>query len=170
MTELSIAEGSVLGIDVGWSNTRESSAVCRLFWNEETIGWEVRRFCANADDRREAICNVARKAKLLAVAIDGPLKPSFDRIKHYRSAERILSRGDLLRIGKPGQSSSPNGQRLNEQANLSAKVVKDRCQIEDARHMECIDAKARGDGELPDTSLRVTVGPLLCAARRVRKR
>ena len=31
-------EGSVLGIDVGWSQKKKSSAVCRLSWSDREVG------------------------------------------------------------------------------------------------------------------------------------
>ena len=143
MNPAPIAKGNVLGIDVGWSKRRRSSAVCRLSWNKDSIDWKVRRYSASDDDRCKTIDDVAGTNKLHAVAIDGPLRRNFDLIGQYRSAERVLSRGELARqIGKPGQSSSPNGKRLNEQANLAAKAVKRLCNVENAIHHKPIDKKA----------------------------
>ncbi|MDE0364791.1 MAG: hypothetical protein OXP09_04385 [Gammaproteobacteria bacterium] len=143
MKRARISEGKVLGIDVGWSEERKSSAVCRLSWNRESIAWKVRRFRANDDDRSEAIREVAGTSELLAVAVDGPLSSGFDTIGRYRSAERILSRGELAkRIGKPGQANSGNGRKLNKQANLAAKTVKRLCRIRQASHDERIDKRA----------------------------
>ena len=79
---------------------------------------------------------------LLAVAIDGPLQTGFSEIGGYRSAERLLSRGKLLRVGKPGQSNSPNGEKLNEQANLTARFVKEHFCIERANTTVQIDKHA----------------------------
>ena len=135
--------GSVLGIDVGWSSRRKSSAACRLSWSCREVSWEIRRFRATDTERECAIRQVAAGHALSAVAIDGPLKPGFDEIGRYRSAERLLSRGELpKRIGKPGQSSSPNGRKLNEQANLSARLVKTLCRIEEAVHSVRIDSQS----------------------------
>ena len=133
-------EGSVLGIDVGWSRKRKSSAVCRLSWSAHEIEWEIGRFIATEYDREKTISQVANDNPLLAVAIDGPLCPGFYEIGHYRSAERLLSRGELRkRIGKPGQSSSRNGKKLNMQANKSAEFVKQCCFIREAHHHVKID-------------------------------
>ncbi|MDE2907336.1 MAG: DUF429 domain-containing protein [Acidobacteriota bacterium] len=143
MNRAPIAEGHVLGIDVGWSEARRSSAVCRLTWDRQRISWQVCRFRARDNDRCEAIQDAADGRELLAVAIDGPLRRGFEPIGRYRSAERILSRGELAkRIGKPGQSNSPNGRKLNEQANLAAKAVKRLCRIRQAGHDERIDERA----------------------------
>ena len=71
------------------------------------------------------------------------MRRGFELIGRYRSAERILSRGELAkRIGKPGQSNTPNGRKLNEQANLAAKAVKCLCEIRRAGHDERIDKQA----------------------------
>ena len=118
-------EGSVLGIDVGWSQNRKSSAVCRLSWSAREVEWHIDRFRAIEPERKDTIKCAVDDHDLLAVAIDGPLQPSFDEIGHYRSTERLLTYKEIReRIGKPGQSSSLNGKKLNEQANQSAKLVK----------------------------------------------
>ena len=152
--------GSVLGIDVGWSTRKKTSAVCRLSWNEQDIKWDIRRFKAKSPDREQAIECVAGEEELLAVAIDGPLCRGFDEIGEYRSAERILSKGNLPKcIGKPGQSNSPNGKRLNEQANISANIVKQHCKISESGHATRIDEKAVVEA-FPTTFLGVMEAPL----------
>ena len=149
--------GSVLGIDVGWSQKRRSSAVCRLFWDDRQIDWKVERFRATPSERENAISRVAGQSELHAVAIDGPLRRGFDSIGHYRSAERLLGRGELRkRIGKPGQSSSPNGEKLNEQANESAVLVKRCCRVHDVRHQVQIDDRAIAEA-FPTTFLGVMI-------------
>ncbi len=137
------AEGNVLGIDVGWSEKKASSAICRLSWTREKITWKVCRYRAIEDDRCRTIKEASGENNLLGVAIDGPLRSGFNLIERYRSAERILSRGNLAKqIGKPGQSSSPNGKKLNEQANLAAQAVRHLCCVQDANHDQKIDEKA----------------------------
>ena len=134
------ARGSVLGIDVGWSEKRKSSAVCRFSWNRQEVKWEIKRFCALDTEREDTIKRVVDNQELLAVAIDGPLRPGFDEVNRYRGAERLLSRGELRkRVGKPGQSSSPNGKKLNAQANKSATFMKKHCRIRKANHKVRID-------------------------------
>ena len=150
------AEGSVLGIDVGWSTKKKSSAICRLSWNAQEVEWKICRFRATVDsDQKNTIRHVVANRELLAVAIDGPLRPGFNEIGHYRSAERILSRGELPKqIGKPGQSSSPNGMNLNVQANKSANFVKNLCRIREANHHVRIDKYAIAEA-FPTTFLGV---------------
>lgn len=148
-------EGSVLGIDVGWSRKRRSSAICRLSWNTQEIEWKICRFSAYDSDRKNAIKHTVDDHELASVAIDGPLQPGFNEIGHYRIAERILSRGELSKqIGKPGQSNSPNGRNLNVQANKSARLVKNLCCIREANYHVRIDKCAIAEA-FPTTFLGV---------------
>ena len=150
-------EGSVLGIDVGWSQKKKSSAVCRLSWSDREVEWHIRRFRSIEPDRKDTIKCVVDDHDLLAVAIDGTLRPSLDEIGHYRSAEYILTQKDIReQIGKPGQSSSPNGKKLNEQANKSAMVVKNFCHVSRANHQVRIDERAIVEA-FPTTFLGVMV-------------
>lgn len=133
------AEGAVAGVDVGYSPTRRSSAVCRLWWTADLIGWEVDRFRNVDEDRRLAFSKVVGSQSLLAVAFDGPLRRGLDDIGRYREAERALTVRELRsQIGKPGQSSSPNGRCLNKAANLCARAMLDVCQVAPAVHPEAI--------------------------------
>ena len=150
------SHGSVMGIDVGWSTKYRSSAVCRLSWNCRDLQWTVYRFCATARDREKAIREAAADRTLTAVAIDGPLRRGFSEIGRYRSAERLLSRGEIKRIGKPEQSSSPNGKKLNFQANLAAKCAKQHCRIEAPTHPVQIDAHSIAEA-FPTTFLGVMI-------------
>ena len=148
--------GSALGVDVGWSTERKSSAVCCLTWDEQGVYWRMCRFRAHDEEREQAIKRTAGGRSLLAVAIDGPLRPGFSKIGCYRSAERLLSRGKLLRVGKPGQSNSPNGEKLNEQANLTARFVKEHFCIARANAAVRIDRHAIIEA-FPTTFLGVMV-------------
>ena len=51
--------GSVLGVDVGCSPTRRSSAVCRLDWNEGRVSWTIERFRAVEPEQDGVITRVA---------------------------------------------------------------------------------------------------------------
>ena len=117
----------------------------------------IDRFIATDYDREKTISQIVSDSLLLVVAIDGPLRPGFDEIGHYRSAERLLSRGELRkRIGKPGQSSSGNGKKLNTQANKSAEFVKQRCSTREAHHHVKIDRYAIVEA-FPTTFLGVMI-------------
>ena len=123
------ARGNVLGIDVGWSTDKRTTALCCLSWDEDKVEWQSVRCVAKPIEHEKAFEEVVGSRSLLAVAIDGPLGPDLDIIGHYRSAERILSRGDLLKIGKAAQSSTENGKRLNKQANIWANIASDSNQV-----------------------------------------
>lgn len=66
--------GSVLGIDIGCTPTRRSSAVYRLDWSETTVTWRIERFRAVEPERGEVIRKVAGSVSLTAAAFDGPLR------------------------------------------------------------------------------------------------
>jgi hypothetical protein len=129
-----ISTGSVLGVDVGFSPSRRSSAVCRLDWDETGCSFSVERFRYEAAERERVIATVAGAVPLLAAAFDGPLRSGFDVIGRYRTAERMLTRRLGAKIGKPGQSSAPVGRRLNAAANECARVVLARCTVGASAH------------------------------------
>ncbi len=151
------SSGAVLGIDVGWSQKKKSSAVCHLSWSNVSVRWKAKTFAAGTEQRRSTILDVAGDRELLAVAIDGPIRPDLETVDKYRAAERVLSRGELLRrIGKPGQSSSPNGEKLNEQANLAARVLEESCRVIEATHAVPVHDKAIVEA-FPTSFLGVTL-------------
>lgn len=134
-------KGSVLGIDVGWSIKRPTSAACRLEWDDTTVRWTARRFRAVDSERRAVIADVIGGRPVAVAAFDGPLCPGFNVIARYRMAERMLTRR-LQEIGKPAQSSTPNGKRLNAEANVCVRTVLNLAAIAPARHSVRIDRKA----------------------------
>jgi hypothetical protein len=114
---------AVAGIDVGYSKKRRSSAVCLMSWDDNKIDWKIRRYRATDSERLETIHSILGNHSLRAVAFDGPLRAGFNIIRAYRAAERILTKSFGSRIGKPGQSNSPVGIRLNEEANNCVRIV-----------------------------------------------
>lgn len=131
-------DGSVAGIDVGYSTTRPSSAICRLTWTASSIDWHIKQYKAEDRCREKAFREIIDGRGLLAVAIDGPLRRGFDQIGEYRLAEQLLTRRLAGQIGKPGQSSSPVGKKLNAAANVCANLAKTMAIIEPASHAEQI--------------------------------
>jgi hypothetical protein len=129
---------SVLGIDVGYSVNRKSSAVCKLSWRDGALEWSIKRFRHIECEWREAVNRAASPGPLLSVALDGPLRSGLDQIGCYRQAEAMLTRGLGRKIGKPGQSSSPVGRKLNAAANVYAQCVLDSATIAPARHAQAI--------------------------------
>jgi hypothetical protein len=116
--------GAVVGIDVGSSPVRRSSAVCVLEWTGERLWWTIRRFRAVPEERDAAINETIGERVLLAAAFDGPFRGALDEIGVYRAAERVLTSRVLReRIGKPGQSSTPVGRALNNATNDCVRSV-----------------------------------------------
>lgn len=157
--------GSVLGIDVGWSLLRASSAVCRLDWNERSVSWKIGRFRAQEPERTGVMTKIAGDALISAGAFDGPLQHGLKPIGVYRAAEKVLTAGLQPLIGKPGQSSSPNGKLLNEHASLCAKIVADNCRLTSATQATAIHEKVIVEafptsflGVMIDDPLQVRVG------------
>jgi hypothetical protein len=134
--------GAVLGIDVGFSATRASSAVCRLDWDAVRITWAIRRFRAVPAEQEAAVRAIAGDVWLAAAAFDGPLRAGLEVIGRYRVAERMLTRRLQSKIGKPGQASAPVGKALNTAANHCAALVIKACQLAPATHAVRIDRKA----------------------------
>jgi hypothetical protein len=158
--------GSVLGVDVGFSAVRRSSAVCRLDWDEERITWIIRRFRALPAEQEETIKAVAGHRRLEAAAFDGPLRAGFDLIGRYRVADRMLTRRLQPKIGKPGQTSAPVGKKLNAAANDCVKITLNTCRLAPSAHAVKIDAKAVVEA-FPSTFLGVMLrDPTSVVARR----
>jgi hypothetical protein len=135
--------GSVLGVDVGWSVKRASSAVCRLDWNERQITWTIRRFTAEPEQRHSTIRSVIDGHRLEVAAFDGPLRGDLGSIDSYRLAERRLTERWLRdAIGKIAQSNSGNGLLLNAATNACASDVLDSGLVEAATHAHAIQDAA----------------------------
>jgi hypothetical protein len=163
---LPASTGAVLGIDVGCSTIRRSSAVCRLAWNAREATWEVARFRALEPERTETIVASAGNLPLACAAFDGPLRRGFEPIGHYRTAERMLTRRLGRRIGKPGASSAPVGRLLNAHANACASAVLQHCDVALATHATRIDDRAVVEA-FPSGFLGVMIDePSTLAARR----
>lgn len=135
--------GAVLGIDVGWSEKRATSAVCRLDWDVGSITWDPPiRFRALETERVQSIRHCGADRQLLAIAIDGPLKRNFPIIGRYRIAEKMLTCKLATFIGKPGQANVPNGKKLNEHANLCATTVVSTCGVAASRSDIAVHSQA----------------------------
>jgi hypothetical protein len=135
------AEGSVLGVDVGCSSTRRSTAACRLDWNVSRVSWSIERFRAVEPERSQALGRIAKRP-IIAAAFDGPLRSDLEVIGRYRIAEQLLTRGLRSFIGKPGQASTPVGRLLNSHANACAKAVIGMLVVRNAVHAHAIHTSA----------------------------
>lgn len=148
--------GSVLGIDVGWSLKRRSSAACLLEWSDDKIFWQIKRFRAIETEYLPLLNELTMGKQLLSAAFDGPLCRGLQAIGRYRKAEKLLT-CKLQQIGKPGQSNSPNGIKLNEQANKYAKAVLAACTLSPATHQHKIHDHAIVEA-FPTSFLGLMVG------------
>jgi hypothetical protein len=134
--------GSVLGVDIGYSPTKPTSAACRLSWTAHEVTWAIQRFRYDPAERMATLKAVIGGRQLMAAAFDGPLRRGFGVINTYRTAEMMLTRQLGLRIGKPGGSNSPVGIRLNTAANEAAQDVLSLTCLAPARHAVAIDQTA----------------------------
>ncbi len=132
----------MLGIDVGYSQRRRSSAACVLCWNADEVEWSMARFRAIEPERTESIRRLTTGTSLLAAAFDGPIGAGLETIGSYRMAERMLTRRLGKKIGKPGQSNSPFGRLLNQAASDYAHIVVKECEVAPATHAAAIHEKA----------------------------
>jgi len=133
--------GSVLGVDVGFSESRRSSAVCRLDWNATEISLCIDRFRAREPERPKILSAVADRP-LMVAAFDGPLRSDLEIIGKYRLAEQHLTRGLGPFIGKPGQASAPVGKSLNAAANTCAKIILELGLVDASVHDHAIHPRA----------------------------
>ena len=127
--------GRVLGIDVGYSLKRPTTAFCCLSWTGDAITWTQSSATAEQMHRKHALLGIRGQdeSQFLSVAIDGPLKPHLEHCNAYRTAECVLSRGIFQKRGKPGQTNAGSGPQLHKHATLLAKMVLLECKVESAR-------------------------------------
>lgn len=131
------SDGAVGGVDIGWSTTRRTSAAARLSWTKSDVYLNISRFRA-VDAERSTVLEKVFDRPLLSVAFDGPLTTGLAPVADYRYAERMLTSGFQPLIGKPGQSSSPNGNKLNDYATQCALSQVSRQIIANATHEHSI--------------------------------
>ncbi len=118
------ARGTVLGIDVGFSETGRTTGLCLLTWSDHELTWQT-AVTGTADGiRAEALRQLLQRAERLeAVAIDGPIRPGLVCVPQYRCSESLLSRGIFQRRGKPGASHFGSGWKLHCAATAMAELV-----------------------------------------------
>lgn len=163
--------GCVLGIDVGYSARRATTGLCLLSWTSSSMTWR----CQNTTtDRTNRVRDLGRlfsntSDSILAVGIDGPLRPNLTIQDTYRTCEALLSRGSFQRRGKPGQCSSPVGRRLHREATTLANIANETCNIETARFIPRIHEKAVVEA-FPNLFLGVLCDEASYPARPARRR
>lgn len=113
-----------LGIDVGFAAVGRTTGLCLISFNGDSLRWECLNTFSDQERRISALKQlIPSGTNLSGVAIDGPLAPCLHLTKHFRSADSLLSRGPFQQRGKPGQTSSPTGQKLHRHATLLANLV-----------------------------------------------
>lgn len=123
--------GRVLGIDVGYSPTRPTTAFCSLSWTPSAINLLQSRATADRLGREQALHTIRGTSGLpfLGLAIDGPLRPGLDERLEYRTAECLLSRRLFQKRGKPGQTNAGSGPQLHKHATMLAKLALESCPV-----------------------------------------
>jgi len=109
--------GAVLGADVGRSKKLKHSAICCLAFDNATTSIQTSRFTAEPNEIEQSFSLLVGHRPLLAAAFDGPFRRDLDHIGIYRICEKVLTVYLAPHIGKPGQSSSGNGCKLNDATN-----------------------------------------------------
>jgi hypothetical protein len=134
--------GAVLGGDVGWSQKRKTSAACYLEFDEAGASVQTARFTARATDLEQSVSALIDHRPLLSAAFDGPFRRDLDEIGVYRAAEKVVTVRLAPHIGKPGQSNSPNGLKLNGATNAFVKTALRMGCIAEARYSAVVHPRA----------------------------
>jgi hypothetical protein len=120
-------KGLVLGIDVGYSLTKKTTGLCLLAWDKNHITWQCVNTGTAIQSRKEALNQLVRGYQgrdVLAVAIDGPLRPNLIvDDENYRAAESLLSCGRFQKRGKPGPTNGGSGPQLHREATTLARFA-----------------------------------------------
>lgn len=135
------AVGAVLGIDVGFSARGRTTCISLLEWDDGAAAFRSRLTGSSEAERVRAMGELVGKRAIAGIALDGPLTRGLLLVRHYRSAEAILSRGLLQKRGKPGQTSAPTGQQLHAHATQLANLALANLSIADASHWQPIHQK-----------------------------
>jgi predicted RNase H-like nuclease len=126
--------GLVLGIDIGWSVDKKTTAASVLEWSQSELTITTNRLPTDDRGRRAELDALVGQRSIHALAVDGPIRGALDEIGIYRDAEMILTRQLGGYIGKPGQSSSGNGRKLNAAANSIVRLVLETGRVISAVH------------------------------------
>jgi predicted RNase H-like nuclease len=115
--------GAVLGIDIGYSARKKTTGACLLAWTQNEATCTLLRVPTDAKSRSTSLKELLQDRKILAAALDAPIRGTLDEIGEYRIAEMMLTIGFQPLIGKPGQASSGNGRKLNQSASAVAQLL-----------------------------------------------
>ncbi len=114
----------VVGIDIGFSEQRRSTAVAAIDLSADRTVLGVRRCTAARSDISAALADVlGPEARAAACAIDGPLRPGLALSSRRRLCERLLVLGKMGKRCRPGEVLTPQGFRLHQAATAAATLV-----------------------------------------------
>jgi predicted RNase H-like nuclease len=133
--------GHVLGIDVGYSDRRKTTGFCVLSWDNQMVDWQLENTGTDENSRIQALQNLlpGNPRGVLAVAIDGPLRPKLIvDVLTFRATESLLSRGQFQKRGKPGPTNGGNGRQLHQQATKLAHFALQQTQILPSVHIPAV--------------------------------
>jgi len=159
--------GAVLGGDVGWSEKHKTSAACCLQFHRDGVSLQTVRFTAKPLDVAQSLSALIGRRPLLAAAFDGPFRCDLDQIGVYRKAEKVLTVRLAPHIGKPGQSNSGNGCKLNDAANAFVKMALRMGCIAEARYSAMVHPRAVAEA-FPTSFLGVMLAEGFREPRRAR--
>jgi hypothetical protein len=136
----------VLGIDVGWSPRRATTGLCLLTWDAAEVTWALARARWDEASRDRAASIGALldgRRELLAVAVDGPLRPGLAYRPGHRCAEALLTRGrfQLARRGSPASTAGGHGPRLHAEACRLAALAVTLADVAPAEHPIAISTR-----------------------------
>jgi predicted RNase H-like nuclease len=133
--------GHVLGIDVGYSDSRKTTSFCVLSWDNQVVDWQLENTGTDDNSRIQALQNLlpGNPRGVLAVAIDGPLRPKLIvDVLTFRATESLLSRGQFQKRGKPGPTNGGSGRQLHQQATKLACLAMQQIHILSSVHIPAI--------------------------------
>jgi hypothetical protein len=97
-------QGQVLGIDVGWASTRETTGFCALSWDARVVRWSCAKTGKSCEARAQASGNFwAIGGRSWPSRWMGHCDQGFNSILPHAGLLKALSRGRFQSRGKPGQ-------------------------------------------------------------------
>lgn len=107
-------------MDIGYSRSRPSTGLCLI---DSTAAVPVRSVHVRASETLRAARALLGRSRLVAVGIDGPLRPDLRRQRAGRECERRLTGSPFRHRCQPGSVATPLGQRLHAEATRVARAL-----------------------------------------------
>jgi len=113
----------VLGIDIGFSRRRRSTALVVIVLGDRAVQLSAARCTSDPEDLSATIAALTDNAPLAACAIDGPLRPGLRINANRRLCEQFFVLGAMGKRCRPGEVITPQGARLHEAATAAARLI-----------------------------------------------